>query len=328
MPAKARFSAPLAIDPEGNLYGGANGGVNNYGVIFKVSPTGNETVLHAFTDGADGANPSGGVVMGPHGYLYGTTTDGGAGSLTGVQEGVIFKMTLAGEETVLYSFTGLSDGGQPVGSAPIVDQDGNLYGTTADGGYGAGVVYKLTASGQEIPLYSFLGGDGGGTPFAGVVRDKAGNLYGTAVNGGPNGGGILYEITAAGEYILLHSFTGGPDGGDPQVGVTLDSVGNAYGATIFGGDLACSATAFSRWRLRCGVRVHGIGRVHYAADLYRRSRGYRQRRFETHRHWNHSGPRWLREFVRRDAICAGPLKAKPALLWTGARQGDLNRDLG
>lgn len=163
---------------------------------FKVSPSGEETILHSFTGGADGGLPNG-VILDSAGNLYGTTFGGGSGSLTGLQEGVVFQMSTTGDETVLYSFTGLSDGGAP-DAGVILDPKGNLYGTTFYGGaLNGGVVYKLRSAGQETVLYSF-GTPGGANPVAGVTRDAASNLYGTTLNYGAGDAGVLYELSAAG----------------------------------------------------------------------------------------------------------------------------------
>jgi uncharacterized repeat protein (TIGR03803 family) len=127
----------------------------------------------------------------------------------------------------------------------IGDGAGNLYGTTSAGGtLGAGVVYKLDAAGHETVLYSFTNGADGGVPTAGVIRDSAGNLYGTAAGGGITTGvcapylgcGVVFRLDAAGHYTVLHSFTGGADGGGPyKAGVIRDFAGNLYGTTGFGG---------------------------------------------------------------------------------------------
>ena len=122
------------------------------------------------------------------GNLYGVTESGGNGF------GVVFKVDPTGHETVLYSFTGGNDGGYS-DAGVIFDSAGSLYGTTNGGGAsGAGVVFKLDASGHETVLYIFTGGADGGTPYAGVIRDRTGNLYGTADGGGASGAGVVFEI--------------------------------------------------------------------------------------------------------------------------------------
>jgi uncharacterized repeat protein (TIGR03803 family) len=115
---------------------------------------------------------------------------------------------------VLYSFTGLADGGEPLAGV-IRDSAGNLYGTTYGGEGTAGVVYKLDAAGQETVLYTFTGGINGGSPYAGVIRDSEGNLYGTTSSGGTARGGVVYKLDTAGQETILYNFTGQADGGDP-----------------------------------------------------------------------------------------------------------------
>jgi uncharacterized repeat protein (TIGR03803 family) len=146
----------------------------------------------------------------------------------------VYEVDAAGHETVLYSFTGGADGGQPWAGV-IGDSTGNLYGTTLSGGNGDGVVYDLDTAGHETVLYSFRGGSGGGLPHAGVIRDSAGNLYGTTYDGKNRQGGFVYKLDTAGHLTVLYSFTGGSDGGDVSAGVIADPAGNLYGTTVFGG---------------------------------------------------------------------------------------------
>jgi uncharacterized repeat protein (TIGR03803 family) len=199
------------------------------GVVYKLDPTGHQTVLHSFTGGADGGSPYAGVIRDAAGNLYGTTNLGGTANA-----GVVYKLDPTGHETVLHSFTGGADGGRPTAGV-ILDSAGNLYGTAYNGGTAnAGVVYKLDPSGNETVLYSFTGRADGGFPSAGVIRDLAGNLYGTA--DGPIANlGVVYKLDPAGNETVLHSFTGGADGGNPQAGVIRDSAGNLYGTTAQGG---------------------------------------------------------------------------------------------
>ena len=255
------------IDSAGNLYGTTSQGgqgVPGSGVVYKLDPAGQETVLYTFTGGSDGANPSFGVVRDSAGNLYGTT--GGGGDCCGV----VFKIDPFGQYTVLYTFTGGADGGYP-GGGVIRDSAGNLYGTTENGGDlsctaffspGCGVVFKVDPSGQETVLYSFTGGADGGFPFvAGVIRDPAGNLYGTTFAGGgsgcndsggfgTDGCGVVYKLDTSGQETVLHTFTGGSDGGNPFPGLVRDRAGNLYGTTGGGGDLSCT---FYPYAPGCGV---------------------------------------------------------------------------
>lgn len=204
-------SAGLLRDAAGNLYGTTiEGGQQYRGVVFKIDPAGNETVLHSFQPQPDGQNPWSALVRDSAGNLYGTTVAGGNKKCSGRGCGIVFKLDPNGIETVLYTFTGgKSDGASPNG--PLVfDSAGNLYGTTFDGGtqgpvcadQGCGVVFKLDPSGKETVLYSFSGGTDGAFPFAGLVIDSAGNLYGTAAHGGnlndcPQSGGgcgVIFKI--------------------------------------------------------------------------------------------------------------------------------------
>jgi uncharacterized repeat protein (TIGR03803 family) len=248
--------APLVFDQKGDLYGTTvNGGVKGVGVIFKLDPGGNETVLYNFCMRqkenicTDGAGPYAGLVLDNNGNLYGTTTYGGASGVSGCSAGcgVVFKVTPKGKETVLHAFclrNGCADGAFPYAGLTL-DQNGNLYGTTDQGGHkGRGTVFKVTPSGKEFVLYSFCRQtnctDGAGP--AGVVLDRKGNLYGTTEDGGTNGGGTAFEVTPKGNETVLYNFcaqgSNCTDGLSPYAGVILDPKGNLYGTTYAGGDYA------------------------------------------------------------------------------------------
>jgi len=225
----------VILDSAGNLYGttfiGQADTGYGYGVVYKVDAAGRSTVLHNFTGGADGSDPYGGVIRDSKGNLYGTTNGGGASGA-----GVVFKVDKSGNEAVLYSFTGGTDGGYPLGGL-IFDSFGNLYGTTNGGGSsGAGVVFEVDTSGYERVVYSFTGGTDGGYPLAGVMRDLKGNLYGTTNGGGASGAGVVFKVDTSGNETVLYSFTGGADGGYPLwVVLARDLAGNLYGTTDGGG---------------------------------------------------------------------------------------------
>jgi uncharacterized repeat protein (TIGR03803 family) len=229
----------VILDSAGNIYGttvygGIAQGSAGYGVVFKLDPAGQETVLYTFTGGADGANSYAGLAFDSAGNLYGTTEFGGSGQgYAGY--GVVFKLNATGQETVLYTFTNGADAGNPY-SGVIFDSAGNLYGTSS--GYyttGWGAVYKLTTAGQMTVLYSFTGGTDGGIPYSGVIRDSAGNLYGTTAFGGASNAGLVYKVDTSGRETVLYTFAGGADGGYSQAGVVRDSAGNLYGTTTNGG---------------------------------------------------------------------------------------------
>ena len=181
----------LVRDAAGNFYGTTlAGGASDQGIVFKVNTTGQEIVLHNFTGGADGGYPYAGLVVDKKGNLYGTTYAGGASG-----QGTVFKLTTAGKEIVLYSFTGGADGGSP--TAPVLrDGKGNLYGTTYYGGASnSGVVFKLDPSRMETVLHSFDYANDGGYPVAPLIRDAGGNLYGTATAGGASNHGTVFKLT-------------------------------------------------------------------------------------------------------------------------------------
>jgi len=135
--------------------------------------------------------------------------------------------------TVLYSFTGSSDGGYPYGGL-VQDSLGNLYGATYNGGSaGYGVVFAVDSTGAETVLYNFQGGTTDGChSYAGVVMDAGGNLYGTTSECGASNHGIVFKVDTTGTETVLHNFAGGTtDGCLPYGGLTLDGAGNLYGTT-------------------------------------------------------------------------------------------------
>jgi uncharacterized repeat protein (TIGR03803 family) len=184
----------------------------------------------AFTfKGPDGSAPTAALIQDVAGNLYGTTSSGGQGL------GVVFKLDSSNRETVLYAFQG-PDGAIPYGSL-VIDSSGNLYGTTSAGGdYDLGTVFKIDPTGVETVLHSFAGDPDGANPNAGLATDFLGNLYGTTENGGTSGAGTIFEIDAAGNETVLHSFAGAPtDGADPKARLLLSRDGNLYGTTFSGG---------------------------------------------------------------------------------------------
>ena len=201
-------SGDLARDAEGNLYGNALlGGANNLGAVFRLSPPAvpggrwRETVIHSF-NGDDGTLPAGALLVDGNGVIYGTTVGGGD-----QPGGTVFALTppaIPGEpwtHAVLYNFSGGRDGGGPE-SGVIMDQEGQLFGTTSSGGDGfpnsGGVVFVLSPPGEpggawtETVLHSF-GGNDGFRPSRLVLRDDA--LYGTTAQGGAFTEGTAFELT-------------------------------------------------------------------------------------------------------------------------------------
>src|ERR1700733_11505081 len=229
-------------DHEGNLYGTtAAGGTGcpeygGCGVVFELDRKGNETVLYNFCptgeyfNCTDGNSPNA-VIQDAAGNLYGTTEYGGTDLAScGGGCGVVFKLTPPAQEggawteTVLYSFTGGTDGGYPVGGV-IQDVADNLYGTTLFGGldssycsFYCGVVFKLDTAGNETALYSFTGLADGNNPYSSLIQDAAGNLYGTTGYGGDFSGefcanntgcGVVFKVASAGVSVFPTSLNFG-----------------------------------------------------------------------------------------------------------------------
>jgi uncharacterized repeat protein (TIGR03803 family) len=185
----------LLADKKGNLYGTADGGgAHGDGTIFKLTPDGKFKTLYAFAGGADGANPQAGLIQDKAGNYYGTTRSGGGSGCT-YGCGTVFRLAPDGSETVLYAFTGGSDGGEPYGGV-VADGAGDLYGTTITGGVNddLGVVFELSAKGKETVLHALDGANDGAWPEAGVIIGRGGMLYGTAYAEGGDQWGTVFAV--------------------------------------------------------------------------------------------------------------------------------------
>ena len=201
---------PVTRDKAGNIYGTTfSGGSSFAGTVFKIDTAGNETVLHSFTDGSDGCEPSQGLVRDNAGNLYGTTF-----ACASSDYGTIFKVDHAGNFTLVHSFTGY-DGGLPEYGHLSMDKSGNRYGVTGVGGaYGYGVLYKLSRSGMLTLLHSFdKSASDGCYPSGSVVQDEVGNLYGTTYECGSNNYGTIWKLSKKGKETILHSFARGTSDG-------------------------------------------------------------------------------------------------------------------
>jgi uncharacterized repeat protein (TIGR03803 family) len=168
----------------------------------------------------------------------------------------------AANETIIHNFGSFPRGANPY--APLVrDEKGDLYGTTFQGGRAnVGVVFKLSASGQTV-LHSFAGGADGANPYAGIKLDAAGNLHGTTYQGGTANFGVVYMVSPTGQETLLHTFTGGADGGNPYAGVILDAAGKPVRDGVHGRhcERGCGVQAGPCHGAGDGaVQLHGWGR--------------------------------------------------------------------
>jgi uncharacterized repeat protein (TIGR03803 family) len=199
--------------------------------------------------GANGADPDlVTLVQGFDGSLYGTTTAGGqTGNYSG-HSGIIFKTSASGVTTVFYNFCHeiFCPDGASSAAGLILATDGNLYGTTTEGGAychpnGCGTVFKITQDGALTTLYSFCAQPGcadGASPQGGLIQATDGNFYGTTTSGGPTNNGTIFKLTSDGVLTILHGFTGS-DGATPISGVLQAVDGALYGTTIGGGSNSC-----------------------------------------------------------------------------------------
>jgi uncharacterized repeat protein (TIGR03803 family) len=202
-----------------------------------------ERVLYRFQGNADGFDPAGNLVLDKAGNIYGVTSGGGTNGL-----GTVYKLSHASgqwKHTVLYSFGGPpADGEYPLAGL-VIDNQGNLYGTTSLGGNPCGnttcgVVFEVDSNGVEHVIYRFNGNDGL-RPTGTLVFDRKGHLFGTTQDGGDGHSGNVFQLSKSGGVWtarVLYAFTGesgNGDGSTPLAGVVLDQQENVYGTTYFGG---------------------------------------------------------------------------------------------
>lgn len=252
----------LAFDSSGNLYGTTNSGGNNEcdsslstgcGTVFRLTPHADgrwsESVIHVFSQGTDGGNPSAGAIMNAAGNLYGVTQYYGP-----FGNGVLWQLESSSggkwKENILHRFTGGRDGFWCFGLS--FDSGGRLFGTTYAGGTNDdGLVFHLSPDSKgkwsDHILYDFAGGDNdGNSPSDAVTFGAHGKLYGTTYEGGPHLTGTVFEMqhTAGGwtekPIYIFHGLPFGKsnDGTNPTAGVVFDQAGNLYGTTDYGGEEA------------------------------------------------------------------------------------------
>jgi uncharacterized repeat protein (TIGR03803 family) len=230
----------VILATDGNFYGTTfigedQNGEQNTGTVFKMTPKGNLTTLHAFHE-SDGTNPDSGLSQTSDSNLYGVTYSGGSNF-----DGTVFKITPGGTLTTLYNFGG-PDGSTPQ-APPIQASDGNLYGTTLTGGaYSGGTIYKITPEGNLTTFYNFCAqpncADGAG-PY-GLVQGRDGAFYGAASASTQlsNRWGTIFKITLRGVLTILHTFNG-DDGSDVEGTLIQGTDGNLYGKSAYGGSVIC-----------------------------------------------------------------------------------------
>lgn len=230
------------------IYGNtANGGDHNFGTIFRFNlQLGTYNKLSSFSgSNGDGEVPYSPLVRDFAGNLYGTTAEGGDPTCSNFPQGcgIVFKLDAAGNKTILHAFKG-PDGEWP--NHLTLDSAGNLYGTaemggdlTCGNGLGCGTVFKIDTAGTFTLLYVFARGAAAGSGPNGVIRDPAGNLYGTTRSGGSGFSGTVYGLDPVGRVQVLHSFSGGADGGFSLAPLILNVAGDLCGTTATGGNLSC-----------------------------------------------------------------------------------------
>lgn len=240
----AGIRGDLIAATDGNIYAVAStGGEAGYGSVLRITPTGTATAIHSFAGSSTEASQAyAGVIQANDGALYGTSYLGGANNL-----GTVYRVSLAGEYTNLFSFTNKSQGGFfPYTGLVQEPASGELFGTTLRGGTNdAGTVFKITTAGVLTSLASFDRVNGE-NPEGRLVLGPDGALYGTTLIGGDSNRGTIYKITTTGTLTRLFSFPAlsafgttsvavNDVGANPRAGLTLGADGNFYGTAYQGG---------------------------------------------------------------------------------------------
>jgi len=259
-------AAPV-LDAAGNLYGTTPFGIAENGVVYKVDVHGRFSVVHTFTDIADGAEPHGGLVIDASGNLYGATVNGGDNlkdrscytDYNSVFEdgcGTIFKIDNAGKFSVLYRFHGSADGGNPV--SVVLDPAGNLYGVTDHGGdlkcstvftWGCGTIFKIDNAGKFSVLHTFHPDPVTNSMYNNLFLDSKGDIYGSNEAEPFSEGGFLFELDTTGKYTVLYTFSD-PSDGTGLSGAMIAPNGDFYGTLGTGGGVK-----------DCGFMGDGCGTV-------------------------------------------------------------------
>jgi uncharacterized repeat protein (TIGR03803 family) len=241
---------------DGSFYGTTTqGGAEGHsGTAFRITPTGQLTTLYNFCSKVngngnctDGSYPTGGLVQGDDASFYGTTFSGGVGDAQYCNGGcgTVFKMTPGGTLITLHSFAGYPTEGSGPNSALVEAEDGDLYGTTENGGaytactLGCGTVFKITPKGTLGTLHSFAGYPGdGAAPDASLAPAIDGTFYGTTSAGGSADAGTIFKITTTRSFATIYNFcsqTNCADGENPESGLMPATDGNLYGTALRGG---------------------------------------------------------------------------------------------
>jgi len=212
----------------------------------------NIDILHVFTGVPDGAGPAATVIRDANGNLFGTTAAGGDGNCPGTNGagcGTVYEIGKDGHYTILHKFVGGSGDGAFPASGVTRDAAGNLFGTTEGGNGNLSTLYEVEKTGGEKTLHFFTNFTDGAAANSAPIVDSEGNLFGNTTYGGDsscgfdgNGCGTIYEMQANGKFRVLYTFTSLTQAIEPIGSPIIDSTGNLFGTTQWGGDLNCEHT--------------------------------------------------------------------------------------
>ncbi len=249
----AQPAAGLVEGPDGAFYGtSAGGGAYRAGTVYRITTTGEVTILHSFTRGSDGGGPLGALVRVGDDF-YGTTSHGGA---IPTSAGTVFRISTAGSLQTILTFNGIN-GSRPHATLTL-GSDGRLYGTTTQGGSnGGGTLFRINTDGSQHEVLHPFNHPGGSSPRAGVIEGEPEVFYGVTETGGASSWGTIYSWSQGTGHVLLNSFAGGSQPGQPRAELFRDSSGNLWGTTAVGG--SCGAIFKRLGSTGAIVTVHLFG---------------------------------------------------------------------
>ncbi len=252
----------LTIDAAGDLFGALGANTGSAGAVFELAPGASVITILATLTTSSGENPEGRLAVDAAGDVFGTGENAGG---VGTNDGAVFEVAAGTDAlTRVAAFTG-SSGAIPYGGL-VIDQAGNLFGTTISGGTASGgVIFEIAKGSTSITVLASLSSATGTRPYAGLTIDSAGDLFGTTISGGGAGHGTVFELAhGASSVTVLASFATANPTDAPLI---LDAAGDLFGvngAGVF--ELAAGASSITTLATPAGATA-GLA-TDAAGDLF------------------------------------------------------------
>ncbi len=246
MPGVFNHPQGLILDAIGDLFGEATAGGNipgqNSGYVFEVAKGSNAVDVLASFDLPAGSGSGGALLMDTAGDLFGTTS----GDTVSSFPGIVFELPHGASAFTTVAQFGGPGGGFSGNGDLIMDDAGNIFGTTSSGGASNdGTIFEVVKGSGTVTVLASFDGTNGKRPMAGLVRDAAGNLFGTTSQGGDSDDGTLFELAASSSTITTLVSFDAANGARPLAPLVIDANGNLFGTTSTGGNAAGDGTVFA-----------------------------------------------------------------------------------